>query len=160
MRLKFILHIEVSSVMRVEYYFMCLKHSFALLIHYRRKSKASFIKRCVTSWNGDLANLPMVFPSTEVWRNMSFVENWESCDSEDISLSMVMFEWSMLHDASSFNYSWEGLGAMISGTAAFCSYLLIDPDIPGCWKKEDSCEGDDGVTYVHCVVLLPCGNWM
>lgn len=30
----------------------------------------------------------------------------------------------MLHDASSFTYSWEDLGVMISGTAAFCSYLL------------------------------------
>lgn len=140
-----------------------LFHVFETLLYYyitEGKVRQALLN-VVTSWNGDLAKLPMVFPSAVVLRNISFVGNSESCDSQDISLSRVMFEWSMVHDASSFNYSWEGLGTMILSTAAFCSYLLADlwKGCCGCWKKEGSCEGD-GVTYVHCVVLLPYGSWM
>lgn len=97
--------------------------NIALLYYYVTEGKLrQALLNVVTSW--DLANLPVVFPSTEVLRSVSFVESSESYNSQDISLSGVIFEWSMLHDASSFNYSWEGLGAVILGTAAFCSYLL------------------------------------
>lgn len=108
-----------------------------LLYYYITEGKVrQALLNVVTSWNGDLANFPVVFPDTEVLRNMSFAENSESCDWEDISLSGVMFEWSVLCDVSLFNCSWEGLGAMVLSTAAF-SYLLLDfrKGCSGCWKR-------------------------
>lgn len=153
----------LTAVLQWELNMISCVWNIPLLYYYVTEGKVrqAFLN-VVISWNGDLANLPMVFPSTEVQRNVSFVEGSESYDSQGVSLSRVIFEWSMLYDASPFNYLLEGLGAMILCTAAFCSCLLIDlwKGCCGCWTMEDSCESDDGVTYVHCVVLLSCGSCM
>lgn len=71
-----------------------LFHVFeTLLYYYATEGKVrQALLNVVTSRNGGLAKLPMVFPSTVVLRNISFVGNSESCDSQDISLSRVMFE--------------------------------------------------------------------
>lgn len=154
MGLKFILHIGVSSVMRVEYHFMCLKHSFALLIHYRGKSKASFIKCCdLLKWRfgkftygvSKHRSLEEYVFCGKLWMLWYFSKQgyvWMKC-------------YTMHHDLITCGKVWDNhLG--------YCCILFLSaarPWYPRVLGKEDSCEGDDGGIYVLCVVLLPCGNW-
>lgn len=117
----------LKSVLRWELNIISCVWNIPLLYYITEGTVRQTFLNIVTFWNADLANLTMAFPSTEVLRNVSFVENNESWDSQDISLSGVMFEWSMLHGASSFNYLWEGLGAIILGT---CCILFSSADRP------------------------------
>lgn len=77
------LNIEISSLMRVEYCFICLKCFFDLLLYLEGKARLGLLN-IVTSWNGDSENLPVVFLSSKVIRNVSYVETCEPYHSQDV----------------------------------------------------------------------------
>lgn len=76
------LNTEMNSLMKVQYYFICSKCLFDLLLYLEGKARLALLN-IVTSRNGDSANVPVVFPSSKVISNMSSVETFEPYDFQN-----------------------------------------------------------------------------